>query len=174
MNAIDCLMTRRSIRLFSERPVGSDQIRTLLEVFFRSPSAADARPWHLVVVLDRGRLTAFADAMPKCDMLRTAAAGLVVCADPSMEKIPGFWVQDCAAATQNLLVAAHGLGLGGVWIGLHPVPSREAAVREALGIPAARIPFSLVALGWPAESPAPDERFDDTRLHRERWGRPYS
>jgi nitroreductase len=174
VNVIECLLSRRSIRAFSDRPVEPRQIQTLLEVFFRSPSAADARPWHLVVVEDRARLAALADAMPKCDMLRTAAAGLVVCGDPSLEKIPGFWVQDCAAATENLLIALHGLGLGGVWIGLHPVEAREEAVREQLGLPPGRIPFSLTALGWPAETPAPDTRYDVARLHRDRWGQPFS
>jgi len=174
MTGIECLLTRRSIRAYTDRPIEPEQLHTLLEVFMRSPSAADARPWHLIVVEDRLQLAALAERMPKCDMLRTASLGLVVCGDPSLEKIPGFWVQDCAAATENLLLAVHSLGLGGVWIGLHPVPARETAARELLEIPAGILPFSIVALGWPAETPPPDSRYEAAKVHRNRWGHPFS
>ncbi|MDZ4199480.1 MAG: nitroreductase family protein [Kiritimatiellia bacterium] len=169
MTILDCLLTRRSIRKFTGEPLTPETLRALLDVFMSSPSAADARPWHCVVVEDRAVLAAMADRMPHCEMLREAGLGLVICGDPSLEKIPGFWVQDCAAATQSVLIAAHGLGLGGVWIGLHPVPDRESTVRELLGLPAGILPFSIAVVGLPAEKLPREDRYDPARVHRNRW-----
>lgn len=169
MTPLECLLTRRSIRRFTPEPVSPKIERALLDAFSSSPSAADARPWHLVVVDDRVLMRTMADRMPHCDMLREAALGLIVVADPSLEKIPGFWPQDCAAATENLLIAVHGLGLGGVWIGLHPVPDREAVLRGLLGLPEGKIPFSMVALGHPAETLPREDRYDTSKIHRNHW-----
>jgi len=169
MHLLDALMTRRSIRKFTGEPVPEADVNTLLAAALRAPSAADARPWQFATVRARKTLDTLADRMPKCDMLREATLALLVAADPAREKIPGFWPQDCAAATQNILLAAHGLGWGAVWIGLHPVAERVAAVRGALGIPESIIPFALVAIGRAAEQPAPDDRWDPSRLHHERW-----
>jgi nitroreductase len=102
-------------------------------------------------------------------MLKTAPLAILVCADPSREKIPGFWPQDCAAATQNALVAVHGLGLGGVWIGLHPVADRERAVRGILGVPDGVVPFSLMAIGYRAEEPVLADRREPARVHLNGW-----
>jgi len=173
MDAIECLLTRRSIRKFTERAVEPDRVRRLLDVLFRSPSAMDARPWSFVVVDDRAILRGLGAAMPHCEMLLEAPLGIVVCGEPGRERAPGFWPQDCSAAVQNLLLAAHAMELGGVWIGLYPMEERVAAVRRALAVPDAAVPFALAAMGYPAERPAPDDRFDRARLHRNRWGREY-
>ena len=169
MDALDALLTRRSIRKYDPAPVPADTVRRMLEVLMQSPSAADARPWHFVVLDRRELLDRLEAAMPHCEMLKTAPSAILVCADPSLEKIPGFWVQDCSAATENLLIAVHALGYGGVWIGLHPVAERERALREALGIPAGIVPFSLVAFGRPAEVLPRENRFDPARVHANGW-----
>lgn len=169
MDAIEALLTRRSIRRFHADPVPSADIERMLDVLFRSPSAADARPWQFGIVDRRHLLDRLAAAMPKCDMLREAPLALLICAEPAREKIPGFWPQDCAAATENLLIAAHALGYGAVWIGLHPVPDRERAVRDILRVPVDLVPFALVAIGRAAETPAPDDRRDPARVHHNEW-----
>jgi nitroreductase len=169
MDVIEALMTRCSIRRFEPRPVPEATVARLLDVLHRSPSAADARPWQFVVVDRRDLLDRLDAGMPKCDMLKTAPLAILVCAEPAREKIPGFWPQDCAAATENLLVAVHGLGLGGVWIGLHPVADREDAVRRILGVPEGIVPFALVAIGTPAEQPKIEDRRDPSRVHRNGW-----
>lgn len=169
MDAIEALMTRCSIRTFGPAPVPAETVGRLLDVLHRSPSAADARPWQFVVVDRRDLLGRLDAAMPKCDMLKTAPLAILVCADPARGKIPGFWPQDCAAATENLLIAVHGLGLGGVWIGLHPVADRERAVREILGVPDGIVPFAMVAIGTPAEQPKLEDRRDPSRVHRNGW-----
>ncbi len=169
MDAIDALMTRCSIRRFRPEPVPAETVTRLLDVLHRSPSAADARPWQFVVIDRRGVLDRLDAAMPKCDMLKTAPLAILVCAEPSRGKIPGFWPQDCAAAAENLLIAVHSLGLGGVWIGLHPVDDRERAVRGILGIPEDVIPFALVAIGRPDEQSTIEDRRDDSRVHWNGW-----
>ena len=169
MTVLDAILKRRSIRRFMADPVSAKHRKELVRAALQAPSAADARPWHLVEIDDRAILTALADAMPHCDMLREAVYGLLICGDPALEKIPGFWVQDCSAATQNVLLAVTGLGLGGVWVGLHPVEERVRAVRAALAIPEALVPLSLVAVGQPAEDPGIEDRYDAAKLHRNRW-----
>lgn len=171
MDAMECLLTRRSIRKFEDRPVSRALVAKLLQALFSSPSAMDARPWSFVIVDDREVLRGLGRAMPHCDMLLEAPLGIVICGEPARERAPGFWPQDCSAATQNVLLAAHALGLGGVWVGLYPMDDRVAAVRRALEIPETVIPFALAAIGHPAEHPAPENRFDAARVHHNRWGR---
>ena len=169
MDALDLLLTRRTVRVFEPVPVPAADVERLLRVLMQSPSASDARPWQFVVVDRRGLLDELEAAMPHCEMLKTAPLGLLVCAEPAREKIPGFWPQDCAAAAENLLIAAHALGYGACWIGLHPVADREAAVRRVLGLPDGLVPFALVALGHPAEFPGREDRYDPSRVHRNGW-----
>jgi nitroreductase len=169
MDVLEALMTRCSIRRFEATPVGEEAIQRMLEVLFRSPSAADARPWQFAVVDRRDLLDRLEQAMPGCEMLQTAPLAILVCAEPGRETIPGFWPQDCAAAAENLLLAVHGLGLGAVWIGLHPVGDRERAVREVLRVPDGLVPFALVAIGRAAEHPVLENRFDASRVQRNAW-----
>lgn len=169
MDVLDLLLTRRTVRVFEPVPVPEADVERLLRALMQSPSASDARPWQFVVVDRRERLDELEAAMPHCEMLKTAPLGLLVCAEPAREKIPGFWPQDCAAAAENLLIAAHGLGYGACWIGLHPVADREAAVQRVLGLPEGLVPFALVALGRPAEFPGRDDRYDPSRVHWNGW-----
>jgi len=169
METMQAIATRRTIRRFGDEEISAGTERTLLSAGLQAPSAADARPWQMVVIRDRQTLLGMAEAMPGCDMLREATLGLLVCAEPAREKIPGFWPQDCACATEHMLLAAHDAGLGGCWVGLYPVEDRVRAVRAALGIPEDIIPFALCALGYPGETLPAEDRFDETRIHREQW-----
>ncbi len=169
METIQAILTRRSIRRFEDRDIPADTEHMLLQTGMQAPSAADARPWQMVVIRERRTMTALADAMPGCDMLREATLGVLVCAEPAREQIPGFWPQDCSCATEHILLAAHDAGLGGCWVGLYPVEDRVRAVREALDIPGDIIPFALCAMGYPAEKLPPEDRFDESLIHREKW-----
>ncbi len=171
MDALENILTRRSIRRFEDRPIPPDTVRRLLDALYASPSAMDARPWHFVVADDRAALRRLERELPHCEMLREAPLGILVCGDPSLERAPGFWPQDCSAATQNLLLAAHALGLGAVWVGLYPMETRMEAVRRAFGVPPPVVPFALAAIGHPAERPPREDRFDAQKLHHNQWGR---
>lgn len=169
MDALEALMTRRSVRAYTEEPVSDDQARTILAAGMQAPSARNQQPWHFVVLRRRERLDALAEVLPFGKMLRQAPLGIVVCADAGLEQSVGYWVQDCAAATQNILLACHALGLGAVWIGVYPREERVTAVRRLLNLPAAVTPLCAIAVGHPAERPAPADRFRPDRIHEEQW-----
>jgi nitroreductase len=169
MDALDCLMTRRSIRKFSARPVAPELIQAALGAAMAAPSAGNAQPWHFVLMASRASLDRVPDFHPHAAMARQAQAGILVCAEPALEKYPGYWPIDCAAATQNLLLALHAQGLGAVWVGVYPEQSRMESFRALLGIPEAIIPHSFVPLGHPDMAAGRVERFRPERLHRDAW-----
>jgi nitroreductase len=169
MDALEALMTRRSVRAYTDEPVSGDQIRKILAAGMQAPSANNRQPWHFVVVRRRERLDRLAEVLPFGKMLAQAPLGIVVCADAGLQPMAGYWAQDCAAATQNILLACHALGLGAVWIGVYPRDERVAALRELLSLPAAVTPLCAIAVGWPVEHPAPVDRFNPARTHHEQW-----
>lgn len=170
METIKAILTRRSIRKFKNVPVTDGQIKTLLEAAMNAPSAGDGRPWQFVVTTDRAKLDALADAVDEGNaMFRQAQAAVLVCLDPSKEGFKGFGEQDCSCAAQNLQLAAHDLGLGTVWVAVIHVPPRVAGCRKVLGVPEEIVPFALFPIGIPAENLAAEYRYDESRIHRERW-----
>jgi nitroreductase len=169
MDALEALMTRRSVRAYTGEPVSDEQLRVILAAGMQAPSANNRQPWHFVVVRQRARLNRLAEVLPFGKMLAQAPLGIVVCADAGLQPIAGYWAQDCAAATQNILLACHALGLGAVWIGVYPRDERVGALRELLNLPAAVTPLCAIAVGRPAEHPAPLDRFSPDRVHEERW-----
>lgn len=169
MDALEALMTRRSTRVYTDKTVTDDQILKILAAGMQAPSAGNQQPWHFVVVRQREHLDGLAAVLPFGTMLGRAPLGIVVCADVGREQQADYWVQDCAAATENILLACHALGLGAVWIGVYPRDERVLALRERLSLPETVIPLCAIAIGWPAERPAPVDRFRPDRIHDERW-----
>jgi nitroreductase len=164
---LETIFARRSIRHYTDEPVTPEEIQALLEAGMAAPSASNRRPWHMVTVTDRETLTALAEAHPYGKMTAHAGVAIAVCGDLSIS--PDYWVQDCAAATENILIAATALGLGSVWLGCHPNDDRELAIRAVLGIPEEIGILSLIAIGRPAESKPRRTQYDPSRDHRNRW-----
>lgn len=160
------IFARRSIRRYTSEPVSDEDVQALLEAAMAAPSARNAKPWHFVVVRDRERLQQLAGVHQYANMLSEAVLGIAVCGEPDASE---YWVQDTSAATENILLAATALGLGAVWIGVHPKPEREQKVREVLGLPEYITPLCLIAIGHPAEEKTPRTQYDATRVHYERW-----
>ncbi len=169
MDCIEALMSRRSIRTYTAEEVTEQQIETLLRAAMAAPSAGNQQSWRFIVVTDTSQREALSQATPYSGMIARAPVAIVVCGDTRAEKHPGYWVQDCSAAIENLLIAAHGTGLGAVWIGVHPIAERADNVRQICGIPEGIEPMSMIALGHPAETKPPSERFGLDYVHRERW-----
>lgn len=163
---LSMIFARRSVRRYADKPVSDADLRALLEAGMAAPSANNRRPWHFVAVRDRAVLEALAAAHPYGTMIAGAGLGIAVCGDPG---VAGSWVVDCSAATENILVAAAGLGLGGVWLGVHGDAARENALRTVLGIPETIRILSLLSIGHPAERKEPRTQYDEARVHRERW-----
>lgn len=126
-------------------------LERLLRAAMAAPSAKDEQAWRFVAVTDRESLRKVAAFHPGAEAAKQAAAGILVCHDPALEQIEGYWVQDHAAATQNIVLAAHAIGLGACWIGGHPIVAFEKGFREAFGLSESLVPMAFVALGYPAE-----------------------
>ncbi|HET6351637.1 MAG TPA: nitroreductase family protein [Coriobacteriia bacterium] len=169
MDAMQAMLTRRSIRRFTDAPVSDEVLEQVLRAAMAAPSAGNEQPWRFVIVREREALRRLSRTTPFAKPLEGAAVGLVVCADKRVLRYPGFWSIDCSAAIENLLVAAHASGLGGVWIGVHPMKPFEMAVALAVKTPRHIRPMSLVALGHPAEDKPAAERYEPGFVHVERW-----
>lgn len=170
METLEALFTRRSIRDYTPQAVPDELVQELLAAAMQAPSAGNQQPWHFVVVTERQQLDALAEVLPFGKMLKNAPLGIVVCADLALEKYAGFWMQDCSNATMNLLLAAHALGLGAVWVAIYPVEDRMAGAKQLLGLPEQVVPLCVVPFGYPATRPEPPaRRYDDARLHHNHW-----
>ena len=166
MNAI---FKRRSIRKYTSEPVSEEQIEKILRAGMAAPSAGNQQPWHFIVIDDREILSEIPKCHPYSKMLNEASCAIVVCGDVTLQRFEGYWVQDCSAATQNMLLMATELGLGSVWLGVYPREERVEALKTLLKIPEHVIPLSIISLGYPAEEKEPNNRFDETRVHRNTW-----
>jgi nitroreductase len=170
MDAITAIMTRHSTRQFSDMPVTAEQLETLLRAAMAAPSAGNGQPWRFVVARDEATRARLAKATQYASPIGRAPVGIVVLADTRVSKHPGSWVQDCSAALENLLLAAHAIGLGGVWIGVQPLEERDAAVRQIVEASEAFAVLGMIAIGHPA-APCPDaDRFHAEWVRDERWG----
>jgi len=163
---LQIIFSRRSIRQYTDQPVGEADITSLLEAGMAAPSAMNRRPWHLVAVTDKQILQAIAQSPPYGRTLPNAALVIVVCGDPSLSD---WWLQDCTLATENILIAAAGLGLGAVSLGCHGKPEREGPLRRALGIPDEIGMASVLCIGHPAEEKEPRTQYDPAQAHRDKW-----
>ncbi len=166
---IDAILSRRSIRQYTAEPVSEEQIETLLRAAMAAPSAGNQQPWQFVIIRDRALLDAVPTFHPYSAMIRQAPLAILVCGDLRGAGHPAFWVQDCSAATENLLLAAHALGLGAVWLGVYPAEETVQAMRRLLGLPEEIVPLALVPVGHPAEHKPPAERYDPARVHYDGW-----
>jgi nitroreductase len=169
MDALTCIMTRRSTRKYEPGDISDQTMEQLLRAAMAAPSAGNAQPWHFVVLRDRAVLDEIPSFHPYAKMVREAAAAILVCGDPSLEKYKGFWVQDCSNASLSILLAAHALGLGAVWVGVYPEADRVEGFRRLLGLPEQIIPLSLLPLGRPGQQAGSVDRFESGRVHRDRW-----
>jgi len=164
---MDMLMSRRSIRKFKSTSVTEEQIKIMLHAAMMAPSAVNGQPWQFIVCDDRRIIDEIIKHQPYARSLETAPLCVVVCGDEG--NIKGYYQQDCAAATQNLMLAAYELGLGTCWMGVAPRPDRMDPVREQFALPESVMPFCLIAVGVPDEVPAQPERWKEEKVHRNSW-----
>jgi len=159
---IEWIKARRSIRKYTSEPVTDEQIQTLLEAAMAAPSASNLKPWEFVVVRDAALRKELSGVHPWAKMAADAAVVFVICGRP---KDSDHWVEDCSAATQNLLLAVTALGLGAVWVAIYPRAQREDGVRRILHLPEDWRPLCLVPVGHPAETKPPRTQYDPARVH---------
>lgn len=170
---VDNIMTRTSIRSYTDKAVDAVTVETLLRAGMAAPTAKNQQPWDFMVVRDTALLQSLADSLPNARMTGEAPLAIVVCGN-LQKSLPGVsassWIMDTSAATENILLAAHSLGLGAVWTGVHPYPERIRAVRTVLGIPSYIVPLCVIPVGYPAETPAPKDKWKPENVHYNSWG----
>ena len=169
----ETIRARTSVRRFDpSKPVADADVEKILKAAMCAPSAMDRRPWEFVVVRDKGQLAELAQRLPYSRVGNGAQLAIAVCGTTD-NGLPGrskeYWVHDCSAATMNILLAAKALGLGAVWTGVYPGEDRIAAVREVLKIPEGYQPLNLIPIGYPAENPPPKDKWNPSKIHRDRW-----
>lgn len=169
MDVVKAIESRKSIRKFTAEPVSDEMLHAVLKAGLEAPTAQNKRPFHFVVLRDREKLEKLAQQSRYAKMLQQAYCALVVCGDVGVEGMFDFLYQDCAAATQNILLCAHGLGLGAVWCGVVRDSDWENLISETLALPAQIRPIAVVALGHPAETRVVDSRWEDEKVHFETW-----
>ena len=169
---LDNILARTSIRSYQDRPVEQDKIENLLRAGMAAPSAVDKRPWHFIVVTDRQVLNGLAEANPNAGMAARAPLAIVVCGDKSraLTRVPDYWVQDVAAATENILLAAQGMGLGAVWTGTYPTTERVEKVTAVLNLPEHIVPFCTIVIGYPERYQAPKDKWDEGNISYNTYG----
>ena len=169
MDTITAILTRRSIRLFTNQPIAEDDVNMLLRCAMQAPSAGNAQLWQFVILTDRSLFDKIREFHPFAEALETAPLAILVCGDDRFEKRPGRWMLDCSAATQNILLAAHAQGLGAVWLSIYPDLERIEGIQRLITLPEEIHPVSLVAVGYPAEKIDPSNNFKAERIHRSQW-----
>ena len=181
-SALDVIMTRTSIRSFTGDPVSKEQLETILKAGMAAPTAMNGQPWRFVVVTDKDKIAEVFAAGPRSGMFTTAGAVIVVCGETTAMRKPFgqpdaaevempnmFWYEDCSAAAENILLAAHALGLGAVWAAGYPAQERIAPIAAALGIPEKVVPLCIIPVGIPAENPEPKDKWKPENIHWEQW-----
>jgi len=169
MDTMEAILTRRSVRNYIKKDISNQIIDEILEAAMNAPSAGNERPWHFIIINDPKILEKVPTFHNHAQMLKDASVAILVCGDINLEKHKGMWVQDCAAATQNILLSIRANKLGAVWLGIYPREQRINGMRQLLSIPDNVMPFSLISIGHPAVEQKRVNRFDSSRIHHNQW-----
>jgi nitroreductase len=169
MDVLNAILTRRSIRKFTGESIKEEDLNILLKSGFQAPSAHNYQPWHFIIVRDENVIGKIAEFHPYAKMLPKAGCGIIVCGDEEKQPNRGFLVEDCSAAIQNMLLAAHGMGLGAVWCGIYSVDKLVDSAKAVLGLPENIIPIGMVVVGVKDEEKEPTDRYDVNKIHYNKW-----
>src|SRR5512140_2202414 len=167
---LDTIFQRRSIRKYADQPVEPQKLELLLQAGMAAPTAMNCKPWEFIVVTDPETMAQFRSRLMFGD--RNAPAAIAVCGNPGLSTNPAarlFWEQDCSAAVENIMIAAVSLGLGTVWIGIHPVKAFVSTVRKILKIPRGVTPLNLIYVGYPLDPKPARTQYDESRVFRETY-----
>jgi nitroreductase len=173
MNLTDLILKRRSIRKYTSEKVEKEKIETLLRAAMHAPSAVNKQPWNFIVVEDRNIMKKVMDVHPNSRMLESASHAILVCGDEKKQHDTGYWLADCGAATQNILLAATSLYLGSCWIGVFPREARMKAISQIFNLPDHIQPFALISIGYPKEEKETTDRYDPNKIFLNSWSNPF-
>ncbi|MFA8449778.1 MAG: nitroreductase family protein [Bacteroidales bacterium] len=170
-NTLDIIHKRKSVRNFSNQKVSKEQLETIIKAGMAAPTAVNMQPWAFIAIDDRAMLDKLSEGLPYAKMLSTAQAAIVVCGDlnKAYEPRPEYWIQDCSAATENILLATEALGLGAVWTAVYPEEDRMAFVKKELNLPDHIIALNVIPLGHPTGKDHPKDKWKPENLHWGKW-----
>lgn len=170
MELYEGLLSRRSIRKYTGGRIEEGKIESIIKAGMYAPSANNKRPWHFIVIDDIEVMEKIMEVHPYSSMLSEASHAIVVCGDENQHNGDGYYKLDCSAASQNILLAAHSMGFGAVWLGIEPRETRIAAISKILGLPSHIHPVSIISIGVPVKIPVviPD-RFEKEKIRRNHW-----
>jgi len=169
MDALHAIFTRRSIRKFTPDIINDDDLNIILKAGMYAPSAVNKQPWHFIVFRNTDTIKRIIEVHPNASPMLGANVCILVCYDEELQHDNGYGAVDCSAATQNMLLAAHAIGLGAVWLGIYPRQPRMEAISEIFRLPGHVKGFSIVALGYPDEKKPEPNRFNSGKVHDEQW-----
>jgi nitroreductase len=169
MDAMETILSRKSIRQYMPKPLSREVILELLHAAMSAPSAGNERPWHFIVLTEQTLLNEIPKFHRYAAMLKQAPVAILICGDTTLEMHKGYWTLDCAAASENLLLAAHAKGLGAVWCGVYPTEDRVVNLQKLFKLPVHIVPFALIPIGFPAENKKAGDRLDTSRIHDNQW-----
>ncbi|MDE6339965.1 MAG: nitroreductase family protein [Muribaculaceae bacterium] len=171
-STISEIMARASVRAYSDREVSEEQLDTILKAAMAAPTAGNKQPWRFVVIRDPKTLAYIGDNFKSMTMVKNARVAIVVCGDVAATfegEGRDYWIQDASAASENLLLAAHAMGLGAVWCGVYPLKERVDQFSEMLHLPADILPLNCIAIGYPSGETAPKDKWKPEYVHYNSW-----
>ena len=170
-DVLSVIHSRKSVRNYTEEQVSRTQLKVLVKAGMAAPTAMNKQPWFFVVIDDKEILSTLANKMMFGNMLNYASAAIVVCGDMRNvpDALPKFWVQDCSAATQNILLAAEGTDLGAVWIGVYPNKVAVKKVRKLLNLPKHIVPLNIISIGYPDGTDKPKDKWNENKVIWNKW-----
>lgn len=169
IDVLTAIKTRQSIRKFKSEPISEEMLNTILCAGLYAPTAKNKRPFHFVVIRDRQLLTELAHNNSNVAMIESAPCSIVICGDKNIQGIKEFLYEDCSAATQNMLLTIHGLGLGGVWCGVVANSDWRKLLIDKLALPLKLEPIAVIAFGWPDEVKELRNRWGSEKIHYDKW-----
>lgn len=166
---IDLIISRRSIRKYSDKEISKENIELILKSAMYAPSAMNLQPWHFIVFDDKKVFEDLILAIPHSEMIRSADKCILVCGDTEKEKNESWLIQNCSASIQNILLAAHSLGIGSCWIAIHGMAQIIENVKKHFELPNNILPVALISLGYPAEEVSAENRYDMNKIRFNKW-----
>lgn len=171
-DAIECIMTRTSVRSYTSEPIDSTAIETMLRAAMAAPTAGNKQPWRFVVVTDKEKLDYIGENFNSMTMAKQAPLAVVMCGDVTATfdgEGREYWVQDVSAASENLLLAAHALGLGAVWCGVYPISERVEKFSRLLELPENIVPMACICIGYPEGETLPKDKWKPEQIRYNTW-----
>ncbi len=167
----NAIMTRSSVRSYTSQEVEQEKVERLLRAGMAAPTAANKQPWEFIVVTERDILDKFPAIIPGAHMSAKAKLAIVVLGSPAKALLPDYWIQDCSAATENILLAAHGMGLGAVWCGAFPNndSDRVGKISNLLSIPDGTYALSIIVIGYPDSEPIIKDKWNASKVHYNKY-----